>query len=100
MQSNNLDQIIEDATIDAYDISEQISGFQVLMEDEDLCPFSVELLGQSIQISQIIVVHDRLVGIYRQNNARHTIDLLNIKLDPNMKGYQYLAAYKKWSGEK
>lgn len=99
MQSNNLDQIIEDATIDAYDISEQISGFQVLLEDADICPFAAQLSGKSVTIIRIKVKNDRLFGIYRYGGVKHTIDLLDLKFDPKMKGYQYLAAYKKWSGE-
>lgn len=96
----NLDEIIDDATMDTYDISEQVCGFQVLIEDAGICPFSVKLLDQSIKITQIKVMRDRLVGVYRHNKTRHTIDLLYLELNPKMKGYQYLAAYKKWSGEK
>jgi len=100
MQSNNLDQIIEGATIDTYDISEQISGFQVLLEDADICPFAAQVSGKSVTIIRIRVSNDRLLGIYRHAGMSHSIDLLDLKFDLKMKGCQSLAAYKKWSGEK
>lgn len=92
----SIDEIIEEAIVDSYGVSEQVCGFQVVFEDANICPFVAEIIGQQVKIIGIDVDSDRLVGIYKLGNKKGKIDLLDLNIPTTMRGYEYIVAYKKW----
>ena len=48
---NDLDILIEEATIDAYGEDEQRSGFLVIMEENICTPFSAMIAGSPIEVT-------------------------------------------------
>jgi hypothetical protein len=45
-----LDRLIEEATVDAYDESEQAIGFLTMMQDNMPCPFPARVVGELVEV--------------------------------------------------
>ena len=59
-----LDKLIEAATTDAYNESEQVSGFFTLIEDTLVVPFTTYVLGQVVTVTGVdITKNDQIVAI-------------------------------------
>jgi hypothetical protein len=48
-----LDALIEEATVDAHDESEQKAGFFTMLENHLVVPFSTEVLGTTVTVETI-----------------------------------------------
>ncbi|HYK88841.1 MAG TPA: hypothetical protein VE398_08730 [Acidobacteriota bacterium] len=53
-QNSRLDELIEEATVDCYNESEQISGLFTMMEDNLAVPFKTRLLGVEVTVDVLI----------------------------------------------
>jgi len=47
-----LDQLIDDATVDAYDESEQAVGFFTMIAEHVAFPFTTQVLGQEVTVAK------------------------------------------------
>lgn len=73
-----LDQLIEEAIVDAYD-SEQTSGFYAMLEDHLDVPFTVEILGAQVTVDRVDLTDDeRIVGVCRHGKTRQRISILDL----------------------
>jgi hypothetical protein len=45
-----LDQLVEEATVDCYNESEQATGFYTMIEDNLQLPFETEVLGMPVSV--------------------------------------------------
>jgi len=96
-----LDALVEEATVDAHDEDEQVSGFYSVIEDELELPFQTEVLGVSVTVESIDVTGGNdLVAICKSGNKKQRIRLVDLPLpDPPPKGAQWIAAYRHWLPE-
>lgn len=61
-----LDQLIEEATVDAYNESEQAVGFFTMMAEHLTCPFKTRVLGQDVTVAKVdITSRDQIVPLGR-----------------------------------
>jgi hypothetical protein len=99
LSTEKLDQLIEDATVDAYDESEQASGFFTMLEDNLVVPFKTVVLGVEVNVEQIDLTEaNQIVAICTRGKSRQRISLLDLPLpDPPPKGYEWIAAYCRWA---
>ena len=59
-----LDKLIEEATTDAYNESEQVGGFFTMIEENLALPFVTQVLGQEVTVAKIDVTkRDEIVAI-------------------------------------
>jgi calcium binding protein len=71
-----LDQLIEEAIVDAYGDSEQTSGFYTMLEDHLDVPFTVEILGAQVTVDRVdltLTDDERIVAVCRHGKTRHPI---------------------------
>jgi hypothetical protein len=61
--NNKLDQMIEEAIVDAYGDSEQTVGFYTMLEDNLAVPFETEILGIKVTVDRIDMTDDKLCRI-------------------------------------
>lgn len=94
-----LDKLIEEATVDAYDESEQAVGFYTMIEDNLVVPFETEMLGVEVTVEQIeLTKDDRLVAICARGEARQRVSVLDLPLpSPPPKGSEWIHAYRRWA---
>ena len=71
-----LDELVEEALVDAFGESEQVSGFYTMMENDLRLPFETEVLGVTVIVEAIdITDDDQLVAVCRKNkigNGSHS----------------------------
>ncbi len=94
-----LDQLIEEATVDAHDVSEQAVGFYSVIEDGVTFPFRTEVLGVEVSVTGVDMTDDdRVVAICKRGRQTQHIDLADLPLPSQPPaGAEWIAAYRRWS---
>ena len=94
-----LDELIEQATVDAYDQSEQMVGFLTMLQEHLDMPFKTEVLGIEVAVEQINLTDDNhIVAVCRRDKSRQTIPILDLPLpSPPPKGAEWIDAYRRWA---
>ncbi len=94
-----LDELIADATVDAYDESEQMTGFYTMLEEHLKMPFETEVLGVEVTVRQVDLSDDqRIVAVCARGSFRQRIPILDLPLpSPEPKGSEWIDAYRRWA---
>ena len=50
LTKKKLDKLIEEATVDAYNDSEQACGFLTMIEEHIRCPFNAKVVGEVVEV--------------------------------------------------
>ncbi len=97
--SAHLHDLIEEATVDAHDESEQRSGFYTMIEEQLALPFEIEILGVKAAVTSIDFNDaEEIVGICTRGDARQAISILDLPLPtPPPGGAEWIEAYRRWS---
>lgn len=95
-----LDKLIEEATTDAYNESEQAGGFFAMIEENLSLPFTTQVLGQSVTVAKIdLTWRDQIVAICVRGKATQAIPILDLPMpDPPPEGAEWTDAYRRWCG--
>ena len=98
-ENARLDGLIEDATVDCYNESEQISGLFTMMEENLVVPFKTTLLGVKVTVERIDLTNEEeIVAICRRGRNRQQISILNLPLPrPRPAGAEWIDAYQRWA---
>ncbi len=93
-----LDAMIEEATIDCYNESEQVTGLLTVIEDELKVPFKTQVLGVEVTVERVdLNGEDQIVAICSRETLRQSIPLLDLPLPtPPPKGAEWIEAYRHW----
>ena len=94
-----LERLIEEATVDAYNDSEQRVGFLTMIEENLDLPFMTCILGAEVRVERIDMTSaDEIVAVCRRGRTRQTIPILELPLPtPAPKGAEWIEAYRRWS---
>ena len=77
----HLDQLVEQATVDAYGDSEQRCGLFTMMEDHLALPFETEVLGVPVTVERLdLTAADEVIAICRRGRTRQRIGILDLPL--------------------
>ncbi len=95
-----LDKLIEEATTDAYNESEQAGGFFAMIEENLALPFVTQVLGQEVTVAKVdITRHDQIVAICSRGKTTQAIPILDLPMpDPRPEGAEWIDAYRRWHG--
>jgi len=98
LSKSRLEALTEEATVDAYNDSEQAAGFFTKMEDNLRLPFEIEMFGFKVTVERVDMTEDdALVAICRRGSKRQTVSVLDLPLpSPPPAGAEWIAAYKYW----
>jgi hypothetical protein len=93
-----LDALIEEATVDAHDESEQKAGFFTMLENHLVVPFSTEVLGTTVIVETIDMTDDEeIVAVCVRGKLRQPIRILELPLpEPPPQGAEWIEAYRRW----
>jgi hypothetical protein len=99
LASARLDQMIEEAIVDAYGESEQITGFYTMLEDNLAVPFQTDILGVEVTVERVDMTDDeQLVAVCARGKSRQRIPVLDLPLpDPPPKGAEWIDAFRRWA---
>jgi hypothetical protein len=93
-----LDELVEEALVDAYGESEQATAFYTMLENDLEMPFETQILGVTATVEGVDVTEDdQLVAVCRAGKTKQRISLSELPL-PSLppKGAEWIAAYRYW----
>lgn len=95
-----LDELVEQAIVDAYGDDEQRAAFLAVIEDELALPFDTQVLGVSVTVIRIEQADDgSVVAVCRRDRVTQRIGVLDLPLPaPPPAGAQWIEAYRRWAG--
>jgi hypothetical protein len=93
-----LDAMIEEATVDAYNDEEQITGLFTMLEEHLGLPFRTTVLGVAVTVTKIdLTAGNEIVAICRRDAHRQAIPILDLPLPtPGPDGVEWIDAYRRW----
>jgi hypothetical protein len=94
-----LNEMIQEAIVDAYGESEQTSGFHTMLEDHLKLPFKTEVLGMQVTVERLSITDDgQIVVICSRGGSRQRIPILDLPLPaPPPMGAEWIEAYRHWA---
>ena len=94
-----LDELIEEATVDCHDREEQASGFFTMIEENLALPFVTRVLGVEASVVAIEMDDDgSLEAVCERSGKRQRIGLANLPLpSPPPSGAEWIVAYRRWT---
>jgi hypothetical protein len=99
LSKRRLDELVEEAIIDAYGESEQLVGLLCMLEEHLAVPFTAEILGTAVRVERVDTNDaDEIVAICRRGTQRQKIPILDLPLpSPPPHGWEWIAAYRHWA---
>ena len=99
VSKNELERMVEEAVVDAYGESEQVTGFYTMLEDNLALPFDTAVLGVNVTVEKFDLTDDnQIVVVCRRGRERQTLPILDLPLpEPPPKGWEWIEAYRYWS---
>ena len=96
-----LDAMVEDATVDGHDASEQVQGLFTMIEENLKLPFETKVLGTPVTVERVdLNGRDEIVAVCRSGKYRQTIPILHLPLPaPAPLGAEWIEAYLHWAGK-
>ena len=90
--------MIEEATVDCYNESEEVTGWFTMVEDNLVVPFETVVLGVAITVERVDVTEtDQIVAICSHGRQRQSIPILDLPLPtPPPEGAEWIEAYRRW----
>src|SRR6266853_3261457 len=94
-----LDEMIEEATVDAYGESEQTVGFFTLLEDRLKLPFKTEVLGVEATVERLDMTDDEhIVAVCSRGKSQQPVPILDLTLpSPPPEGAEWIEAFRRWA---
>ena len=98
LSKRELDALVEEAIVDAYDEYEQTSGFAVMIGDNVEFPFKTVVLGSEVTVTGIDEVPGPgIAAVCQRGKERQHIGILDLPLpSPPPAGSEWIAAYRHW----
>jgi len=94
-----LEAMIEEATVDAYNDDEQLTGLFTMIEDNLVLPFTTTVLGVEVTVKKVDLIDDSIVAVCARGRDRQRIDLLDLPLPtPAPDGAAWIDAFRHWAG--
>ena len=97
-----LAEMIEEATVDAYDESEQATGWFTVLDDNLDVPFETEVLGVRVTVRRLELRDDNsIVAVCARGAERQRIGIVDLPLpSPKPEGAEWVEAYRHWRGRR
>jgi hypothetical protein len=94
-----LDRLVEEATVDCYNESEQATGLYTMIEENLQLPFETEVLGVAVTVVAIdITDDDQIVAVCQRGGLKQKLRLLELPLPTSRPaGSECIDAYRHWA---
>jgi len=90
--------MIEQATVDAYSESEQVTGWLTLIDENLATPFETEVLGVAVTVEGVdLDPNEEIVAVCRRGRSRRLISISDLRLPAaRPDGAEWIEAYRRW----
>lgn len=94
-----LERLVDAATVDCYDESEERTGLFEMIHEHLETPFATTVLGVAVTVTAIdLTDDDQIVAVCRRSGDVLMISLLDLPLpDPRPSGSEWVDAYRHWA---
>jgi hypothetical protein len=94
-----LDALVEQAIVDAYDEYEQLASFHAVIEEHLAVPFQTTVLGVEVTVTKIdLLSGSGIVAICSRRKHRQAISILNLPVpSPPPAGAEWIDAHRHWA---
>ena len=98
--NRDLDELIEEITVDCYGHDEQLAGFEAAFANDATFPCPGTVIGQEIEVLSVATVNNRaeLIATIRVHGQRYQLVLVVIELHGDPTTARLFAAYRRWTG--
>jgi hypothetical protein len=98
LSKRRLEELVEEAIVDAYNESEQVTGLFTMMEDNLKFPFETEVLGVFVTVKKVdMTPDDQIVAVCTRAGKKQEVPILSLPLpSPPPEGWEWIAAYRYW----
>jgi hypothetical protein len=99
LSDGELDALVEQAIVDAYDEYEQLASFYVVIEERLAVPFRTTVLGVGVTVTKIDLLSGTgIAAICCRGKHRQAIGILDLPLPtPPLAGAEWIDAYRRWA---
>ncbi|MEU1600604.1 calcium-binding protein [Streptomyces sp. NPDC005708] len=93
-----LDELVAQATVDAYDDEEQLTGLYTLLAEHLAIPFKTVVLGVEVTVKKVdLLPGSQIVAVCTRGRHQQAIGILDLPLpDPAPEGAEWIEAYRHW----
>lgn len=90
--------MIEEATVDAYGESEQVTGWYTAIDDHLATPFDTRVLGVPVTVERVdLDQSEQIVAICKRGRERQSLPILDLPLPtPPPEDAEWIEAYRQW----
>lgn len=101
ISKSDLDALVEEATVDACDETEQVSGIFTMLDENLEVPFKTEVFGVEVIVERVdLDRRGQIIAVCVRGRERQTIPILDLPLPtPPPEGSEWIDAYRHWLGE-
>jgi hypothetical protein len=98
LSAAKLREMIEEATVDAHDESEQATGWFTMFENYLELPFETDVFGIRVTVEMIDLRDDnRIVAVCRRGKEKLALGVVDLPLpSPRPGGAEWIDAYRMW----
>jgi hypothetical protein len=100
LDTDEVREALEEATVDAYNEYEQHTGLLTAIQEQLAFPFRARVLGEELEVVDMQWPEGDEFGLdlmCERGGGRHRIEARNVELIPPLpEGHLYLAAYIAW----
>ena len=98
ISKKRLDDMIEQATVDAHDEAEQATGWLTMIQENLAVPFETTVLGAQVTVEKIdLNDSDDIVAVCKRGRSRQRIPIVDLPLPaPRPAGAEWIEAYRWW----
>lgn len=95
-----LEEMIEAATVDCYNESEQITGWFTMLDENLVVPFETTVLGVPVSVERVDLNRsEQIVAVCARGRDRQALPILDLPLPtPRPDGAEWIEAYRHWHG--
>jgi len=98
LTDEELEALIEEAIVDAYDDDEQFVGMMTMVEEHLVLPFTARVLGVMVRVVALEERGLSIVAICERGEHRQAIPLADLPLpNPPPEGVEWIAAWRLYS---
>jgi hypothetical protein len=94
----DLDNLIEEITVDCYDEDEQLTGFEAAFDEDATFPCPGTIVGEAVELLHVGQGDGRreLIATCQRNGRRYDIALLDLDIQADPTTSRLIAAYRRW----
>ena len=101
ISKKRIKEMIEEATVDAYGESEQVTGWFTAIEENLEVPFETTVVGVPVTVVRVDLSRsEQIVAVCRRGRERQSLPILDLPLPtPLPRGAEWIEAYRRWLGK-